>query len=272
MGHREHDRHALRNRERIKALTALTVMSLIEEGRLELGTTARSLLGDDLPLIEDAVTIEHLLTHRSGIGDYFDEEIDRPKDAYILPVPVHELATTERYIRVLDGFPTKFPPGERFSYSNSGHVILALLAERVSGISFHDLVVQRVCEPAGMFDTAFLRSDDLPERTALGYIDPNGHRTNVLHLAVRGTGDGGIYTTAADMHTFWMALFAGRIVRTDTVTEMLRPRSDVASDPLVSTVSGSGCSLSSTWWSCTAWTPACRFRPTTAPTDASHTR
>jgi CubicO group peptidase (beta-lactamase class C family) len=121
-----------------KGLTALTVMSLIEEDRLELGTTARSVLGDDLPLIEDAVTVEHLLAHRSGIGDYFDEEIERPKDAYILPIPIHELATTEPYVRVLDGFPTKFPPGERFSYSNSGYVVLAL---RVSGIPFHDLVV-----------------------------------------------------------------------------------------------------------------------------------
>lgn len=83
-----------------------------------------------------------------------------------------------------------------------------------------------------MVDSTFLRSDDLPERTALGYLDPNGHRTNVFHLAVRGTGEGGIYTTAADMHTFWKALFAGRIVRTDTVTEMLRPRSDVAGDLL----------------------------------------
>ncbi len=53
-----------------KGLTALAVMSLVEEGVLGLGTTARSLLGDDLPLIAGDVTIEHLLAHRSGIGDY----------------------------------------------------------------------------------------------------------------------------------------------------------------------------------------------------------
>ena len=49
-------------------------MSLVEEGRLGLDTTARSVLGDDLPLIDDTVTIEHLLAHRSGIGDYLDED------------------------------------------------------------------------------------------------------------------------------------------------------------------------------------------------------
>ncbi|WP_410962068.1 serine hydrolase, partial [Salmonella sp. SAL4457] len=54
-----------------KGLTALAVVSLIEDGTLELSTTARSLLGDDLPLIRDDVTVEHLLGHRSGIGDYY---------------------------------------------------------------------------------------------------------------------------------------------------------------------------------------------------------
>ena len=59
-----------------KGLTALAVMSLVEDGTLALSTTARSLLGDDLPLVGDDVTVEHLLAHRSGIGDYFDEEVE----------------------------------------------------------------------------------------------------------------------------------------------------------------------------------------------------
>ena len=57
-----------------KGLTALTVVSLIEHDGLRLSTAARSLLGTDLPLIGDDVTIEHLLAHRSGIGDYLDED------------------------------------------------------------------------------------------------------------------------------------------------------------------------------------------------------
>ena len=59
-----------------KAFTALAVMSLVEDGTLGLDTTARALLGDDLPLIADDVAVEHLLAHRSGIGDYLDEEGD----------------------------------------------------------------------------------------------------------------------------------------------------------------------------------------------------
>ena len=207
-----------------KGLTALTVVSLIEDGTLKLSTTARSFLGDDLPLIRDDVTVEHLLAHRSGIGDYYDEDVHTDVDAFVLPVPVGDLATTESYLAVLEGFPTKFAPDERFAYCNSGYVVLALLAERASGVPFHELVVQRICEPAGMRDTGFFRSDELPERTALGYVDTT--RTNALHLPVRGSGDGGIYSTVADVSSMWRSFLAGEIVSSGRVREMVRPRSE----------------------------------------------
>ncbi len=207
-----------------KGLTALAVLGLVERGALALGTTARSLLGDDLPLVADDVTVAHLLAHRSGIGDYLDEDVDL--QAHVLPVPVHELATTEQFLRVLDGHGTAFPAGERFAYNNAGYVLLALLAERATGVAYHDLVRTLVCEPAGMVDTAFLRSDELPGRAARGYLTRDGLRTNVLHLPVRGNGDGGIYSTAADLSALWDALHAGRVVAPETLAEMVRPRSD----------------------------------------------
>jgi CubicO group peptidase (beta-lactamase class C family) len=103
-----------------KGLTALAVMGLVERERFELGTTARSLLGGDLPLIADDVTIEHLLAHRSGIGDYLDEDALDAISDYVMPVPVHQLATTEQYLSVLGGHETVFPAGERFAYNNGG--------------------------------------------------------------------------------------------------------------------------------------------------------
>src|SRR6266576_6111376 len=132
-----------------KGMTAVAVASLIEDGSLELSTTARSMLGRDLPLIGDDVTVEHLLSHRSGIGDYLDEDADHEITDYLMPVPVHELATTEQYLAVLDGHETKFAPGEQFSYCNGGYVVLALIAERASCIPFHELATRRVCGPAG---------------------------------------------------------------------------------------------------------------------------
>ncbi len=210
-----------------KGLTALTVMSLVEDGTLALSTTARSVLGDDLPLVSPEVTVTHLLEHRSGIGDYVDEDAGWTPADYVLDVPVHRLATTEDYLAVLDGFPAKFAPGQRFSYCNSGFVILALVAERAAGAPFHDLVRQRVCEPAGMTRTAFLRSDELPGGVARGYVTVEGvDRTNVFHLPVRGSGDGGAYSTAADIRSLWTALFSGRIVSLPALAEMTRARSE----------------------------------------------
>src|SRR6185437_7796704 len=83
------------------------------EGVLELSTTARSVLGGDLPLIDDRVTVEHLLSHRSGIGDYLDEESGWEPEDYVMPVPAHELVTTEDYLAVLDGHASKLAAGER---------------------------------------------------------------------------------------------------------------------------------------------------------------
>jgi hypothetical protein len=71
-------------------------------------------LGADLPLISDQVSIEHLLAHRSGSGDYVDEEAVDITD-YVLHVPVHQLDRTAAYVPILAGRPAKFAAGERFS-------------------------------------------------------------------------------------------------------------------------------------------------------------
>jgi CubicO group peptidase (beta-lactamase class C family) len=205
-----------------KTLTALAVVSLIDEGTLSLATTARSLLGADLPLIADDVTVEHLLTHRSGIGDYLDEQAHPDVDEYVMPVPVHQLVTAESYLAVLDGHPTVYSAGDRFTYNNGGYVVLAILAERASGTPYHDLVMDRVCHPAGMRHTDFPRSDEPTADLARGYLG-NPARENVLHLPLRGVGDGGIASTTADVHEMWEAFFAGRIVSPEWVGEMVRP-------------------------------------------------
>jgi CubicO group peptidase (beta-lactamase class C family) len=208
-----------------KGVIALVLVSLAADGVLDLATPARSLLGRDLPLIDDTVTIEHLLAHRSGIGDYLDEDAVDSVTDYVLAVPVHQLVTTEDYLAVLDGHPATAAPGERFAYCNGGYVVLALLAERATGLSIAELVRARVCAPAGMTATGFERSDEVPPDAAVGYLFADGLRTNVLHLPVVGSGDGGLTSTLDDVHRLWRAFLAGRIVPTDWVAEMIRPRS-----------------------------------------------
>jgi CubicO group peptidase (beta-lactamase class C family) len=208
-----------------KTFTALTVLSLVERGALTLDTTARSLLRDDLPLVDDGVTVLHLLSHRSGIGDYLDESELDDRTAYVMPIPVHRMATPDDYLVAVDGHPQVSPPGDRFAYNNAGFVVLAALAERAAGTPYHQLVDDLVVGPANLTHTAFLRSDELPGDAAIGYLHADGLRTNLLHLPVRGVGDGGIFTTAADVSQLWEALFAGRIVSAETVALMTAPHS-----------------------------------------------
>ena len=176
-------RHTVRDRERApRGSPRWPCVSLIDDGALGLDTTARSVLGADLPLIADDVTVEHLLAHRSGIGDYVDEDLP---EELPLKVPVQNLVSTEDYLPALDGFATKFPAGARFSYCNSGFVVLALIAERVSGQPFHDLVAERVFAAGRACPTpgSCVRTS-CPARAAIGYLDDG--RTNVFHLPVRG--------------------------------------------------------------------------------------
>lgn len=210
-----------------KSFTALAVMRLVEEGEIRLDQPVRGLLGDDLPLIDDDVTIEHLLTHTSGIGDYLDEDGDWEPSDHVLSLPVHELTTSEAFLPMLEGHPRKFAPGERFAYCNGGFMVLAVLLERVTGETYHEVVRRLVLEPAGLERTGFLPLNQLPADAAPGYVFDEGDLVNTLHLPVLGNGDGGAFTTADDLHRLWLALLDGRIVTRATLEEMIRPRHDV---------------------------------------------
>ena len=222
-----------------KTFTALAVMRLVEDGRLDtrLLDAFRQVveqilhlaivgIGEDLPLVDDAVTIEHLLTHTSGIGDYLDEEHWDPAD-YVLTVPAHTLTTAQAFLPMLGGHPQAFPPGERFSYCNGGFMVLAVVLERATGSTYQDVVRRLVIQPAGLERTGFLALNDMPADAACGYLDAEGDLMNTLHLPILGNGDGGAFTTADDLHRFWLALLDGRIVSAATVERMTRPRHDV---------------------------------------------
>jgi len=215
-----------------KTFTALAIMRLIEEGQLLLDQPVRGILGDDLPFINDDVTIEQLLTHTSGIGDYLDEDEDWEASDFVLSPPVHTLRTAEAFLPMLEGYPQKFDPGEQFSYCNGAYIVLAVLLERVTGDTFHDAVRRLVVEPAGLERTGFLPLNELPADAAVGYVEDEGDLANTLHLPVLGNGDGGAFTTGEDLHMFWLALLDGRIVSRKTLEEMIRPRHDVPDEDM----------------------------------------
>ena len=210
-----------------KTFTAIAVLSAAADGAIDLDRSVRDLLGDDLPLVDDRVTARHLLHHRSGIGDYFDEDADPDMFDYAMRVPVHTLDGAAGYLQALEGYQQKFVPDTDFSYCNSGYVLLGVLLERATGATYHDLVRTTVSDPAGMTRTEFLRTDELPGDAAIGYLRTDGLRTNVLHLPVVGFGDGGVFTTVTDVHRLWAAL-AGDRLGTGVLARLASPPGDGA--------------------------------------------
>ncbi|MCB0954683.1 MAG: beta-lactamase family protein [Ilumatobacter sp.] len=208
-----------------KGVTAIVVLRLAELGVLPLHTMARAVLGADLPLIDDGVTVEHLLAHRSGIGDYLDETTFGSITDHVMPEPLHHYDDVEAYLPTLDGHAQVTSPGDAFAYNNGGFAVLAVLAQRAAGTRFRDLVTSLVCEPAGLRDTTFHPANALPEGVATGYLHADGMATNSLHLPLLGTGDGGLFTTVGDVRRLWTALFGGALLREDSVASMTKARS-----------------------------------------------
>jgi len=201
-----------------KPLTALTTMSLVESGAFTLDTTLRSVVQGDLPHVDEAVTIDHLLTHRSGVGDYLDEVAGGDIDDHVLgSLSAHTLVMARDYLPLLTAHEQRSTPGEHFVYNNSGFVMLSLVIETTTG-SYHRAVRDQVFTPAAMPHAEFLRTDDLPANTALGYL-ANG-RSNVFHLPVIGMGDGGAFFTLDDTTAFWDAFLTGGIVSLESVAAM----------------------------------------------------
>lgn len=203
-----------------KTFTALTVLSLVADGTLTLDDSIRRWLGDDLPQIDDAVTVRQLLGHNSGVGEYLDDDADA--DEYLMPGSMHSYTSPEDLLPLLD-VPMQSEPGSRFEYSNAGFVLLGLIVQRAADTRYQELVRDRVLRPAGLEHTDFLRSDELPGSAALGYLYPEGLRTNIFHLPVEGSADGGAYTTVGDARRFWLALAGGAIVPLELVDLMTTP-------------------------------------------------
>jgi CubicO group peptidase (beta-lactamase class C family) len=216
-----------------KVFTAVAVCQLIERGKLGFGT----LLGDcadvEFPEYAPGVTIGHLLTHTSGITSYFEEDVDPDYGALWRDVPMYMVRGPRDFLPLFRHKPMKFRPGERFDYNDGGFILLGLVVESVTGLTFTDYVRENVLEPAGMGDSGYFPTDQLPGGTAYAYImNADGTwRTNFFAVPVIGAPDGGAYTTAPDMAEFWRALREYRLLGPEMTRLMLKPRTATSLKP-----------------------------------------
>jgi CubicO group peptidase (beta-lactamase class C family) len=172
----------------------------------------------DFPRYSPDITIKHLLTHTSGIPDYYDEEKITDFASFALSIPCYELRGPTDYLPAFPDEDMKFPPGERFSYCNGGYILLGLVIEALTGMRYQDFVEQTIFQPTGMHRSGYFAMNQLPEQTALGYIEDDGTwRTNIFNRQIVGASDGGAFTRVGDLATLWTAFWQGTIVPPEVV-------------------------------------------------------
>ncbi|MPM80348.1 Penicillin-binding protein 4* [bioreactor metagenome] len=197
---------------------------MIEAGKLSFDSTIGAILDFNLKAIDLNITVEQLLTHTSGIPDYFDERIMENYDELWRDYPNYKIRTSSDLIPLFINMPMMYPRGWKFQYNNTGFVVLGLIIEKVTGMLFDKFLHKEIFLPCGMNDTGYYELDRLPERCANSYIYDNirdDFYTNIYSVDVKGTGAGGAFTTVWDVYRFWNALYNGKLISDEMTNNML---------------------------------------------------
>ncbi len=179
-----------------KTFTQVALGQLRDAGKLDFSKTLRTYLPDYPSDVADKITLQQILQHSSGLGDIFGPAYaNMPKD---------RLRKLSDFLPLFVDKPLEFAPGSSQRYSNSGYIVLGLVIEKVSGMSYDDYVKTKIFEPLGMNDTGAFESDAIVPKRAVNYTrgDDGVLRTNIHMRPGRGSSAGGGYSTVMDLYRF----------------------------------------------------------------------
>ena len=202
-----------------KGFTAVRILQLIEEGRLQLDTRVSDILPGVFKNLSDEVTVKHVLMHTSGMPDYFDEDVMDDFSALWKDFPMYNVLSPKDLLPLFSDGEMKFQPGEKFEYNNGGFITLGLIIEKVTGEPLDHSISHNVFKRADMKSAGFDRLDALAHNSAVGYVkDENlgGWRSNIYSVPVKGNADGGVFVNAKDMEAFWSSLLNLKILQKDS--------------------------------------------------------
>ena len=217
-----------------KTFVAVGILQLIEHGKLGFTSTLGELLDIDLHNIDPYVTVEQLLTHTSGVPDYFDESVMDDYEALWADTPSYRIRHNCDILPLFIDKPMMYPKGEKFQYNNTGYILLGMVIEKVTGMDFDTYLKQYVFDVCGMKSTGYFELDRLPAKCANSYIfcpETAEYRTNIYSVGAKGTGDGGAFVTAEDIMKFWKGLLDHKLLSAEMVNKMLSKQSGDGSDP-----------------------------------------
>jgi CubicO group peptidase (beta-lactamase class C family) len=186
-----------------KQFTAAAVVMLAEEGRLGLDDPITRYLPEGGEAWR-GVTIRHLLTHTSGIPDYADSTLD-----YRRPYSEPDL------VRLASHLPLRFAPGERWSYSNTGYLLLGAVIRKVTGKFYGDFLRDRIFGPTGMPTARVISESDIVRHRAAGYelVDGKIQNQSWVSPEINTTADGSLYLSVRDLAAWAIALNHGQVPR-----------------------------------------------------------
>lgn len=179
-----------------KTFTQVALMQLRDEGKLDFSKTLRTYLPDYPSDIADKITLQQMIEMSSGMGDFFGPAF--------MSMSKDRLRTLQDYQALFADKPLEFEPGTSRRYSNAGYIVLGLVIEKVTGISYDDYVKTKIFAPLGMNDTGLFDADAIVPKRAVSYTRFGGDtlRSNVLLQPGRGSSAGGGYSTAGDLLRF----------------------------------------------------------------------
>lgn len=211
-----------------KAFTAVLVLQLYEQGKLDLQATIKTYLPDYRGEGGGRVTIHHLLNHTSGIQNLdtitsYEAAVKQGLEVYQLPHTTDELLA-----RYCSG-KLVHQVGQVFDYNNADYIILGKIIEKVTGKPFSEALKERILGPLGMTESGMLYQRDVVKDLAKTYYKPGEAQPLLNDLPVyieNWYAAGGMYATAGDLLKFSDALFGGRLLKLQTLGLMLKPGLD----------------------------------------------
>lgn len=192
-----------------KQFTAIAILILEERGQLSVNDPIHKYL-PDFPKKKHTITIEHLLTHTSGLKSYTEPDIMNEDFMRVYHHP-DSLANS------FSGHPLAFEPGSEFSYCNSGYHLLGLIIERVSGMSYSAFLKKEIFDVAGMKDSRTDSNKEIIKDRISGY-DPFVGPVNAQYIDMSiPYSAGNILSTVSDLNLWYKALFSYKIVKKETL-------------------------------------------------------
>ena len=191
-----------------KSFTKTVILQLLEEGKLQMNDTLGKYISGFSKQAATKITIMHLLKHKSGFSQYWGPDFEKlPIDQKRIPALVERIKKTRLH----------FEPGTKQKYSNSGYVLLGAIIEKITGITYHQNVVDRIITPLGLTETYVVDKHLVPNRTVGYYKNMKGKLSTNLSFTEVPNPDGGFQSTPRDIVKFYNEYFYGSKLLSKTI-------------------------------------------------------